>query len=174
MLLGILGGLDRLALAGFARCRVIDLADVVGLEGKRLALHAVSRERLGLDLAFNDGRHPGLENGGELRQRPQNLNLEPIGIRVLGAATVFPCSRRSSPSGSIKGDVKKKHSSSSARRGYFSDIQPPSADARILAEARLGRTDFAGGCGIINCCVPSRGLIAPSSSVLAIANHGSI
>jgi hypothetical protein len=78
------------------------------------------------------------------------------------------------PSGSIKGDVKKKHSSSSARRGYFSDIQPPSADARILAEARLGRTDFAGGCGIINCCVPSRGLIAPSSSVLAIANHGSI
>ena len=55
-----------------------------------------------------------------------------------------------SPSGSIKGDVKKKHSSSSARREYFSDIQPPSADARILAGARLGRTDFAGGCGIMN------------------------
>ena len=88
----------------------------------------------------------------------------------------YPSPRASTdrPSGSIKGDVKKKHSSSSARRGYFSDIQPPSADARILAEARLGRTDFAGGCGIINCCVPSRGLIAPSSSVLAIANHGSI
>jgi hypothetical protein len=34
--------------------------------------------------------------------------------------------------------------------GYFSDIQPPSADARILAEARLGQTDFAGGCGIMN------------------------
>ena len=58
--------------------------------------------------------------------------------------------RHSSPSGSIKGDVKKKHPSSSARRGYFSDIQPPSADARILAGARLGRTDFAGGCGIMN------------------------
>ena len=57
---------------------------------------------------------------------------------------------RTCPSGSIKGDVKKKHSSSSARRGYFSDIQPPSADARILAEARLGRTDFAGDCGIMN------------------------
>jgi hypothetical protein len=52
--------------------------------------------------------------------------------------------------GFYKGDVKKKHSSSSARRGYFSDIQPPSADARILAGARLGRTDFAGGCGIMN------------------------
>ena len=58
--------------------------------------------------------------------------------------------RCSSPSGSIKGDVKKKHSSSSAWRGYFSDIQPPSADARILAGARPGRTDFAGGCGIMN------------------------
>ena len=58
--------------------------------------------------------------------------------------------RYSSPSGSIKGDVKKKHSSSSARRGCFSDIQPPSTDARILAEAQLGRTDFAGGCGIMN------------------------
>jgi hypothetical protein len=34
--------------------------------------------------------------------------------------------------------------------GYFSDIQLPSADARILAEARLGQTDFAGGRGIMN------------------------
>jgi hypothetical protein len=57
---------------------------------------------------------------------------------------------RRCPSGSIKGDVKKKHSSSSTRRGCFSDIQPPSAHARILAEAQLGRTDFAGGCGVMN------------------------
>ena len=99
MLLGLLGGLGRLALAGFVRCRVVDLADVVGLDRKSLVLHAVSRVRLGLDLAFNDDRRPGLEGGGELRQRPPNLNLEPIGILVLGAATVFPCARRSSPSG---------------------------------------------------------------------------
>ena len=65
MLLGFLGGLGRLALAGFIRCRVVDLSDVVGL-----------------DLAFNDHRHPGLEGGGELRQRPPNLNLEPIGVLV--------------------------------------------------------------------------------------------
>jgi hypothetical protein len=49
-----------------------------------------------------------------------------------------------------KRGCQEKHPSSSARRGYFSDIQPPSADARILAEARLGRTDFAGDCGIMN------------------------
>jgi hypothetical protein len=79
MLLGLLGGLDRLALAGFGRCRIVDLADVVGLDRERLVFHAVSRVRLRLDLAFNDGRRPGLERGGELRQRPLNLNLEPIG-----------------------------------------------------------------------------------------------
>jgi hypothetical protein len=28
-------------------------------------LHAFSRVRLGLDLAFNDHRRPGLESGGE-------------------------------------------------------------------------------------------------------------
>jgi hypothetical protein len=38
--------------------------------------------RLGLDLAFNDDRRPGLESGGELCQRPPNLNLEPIGVLV--------------------------------------------------------------------------------------------
>ena len=53
-------------------------------------LHAVSRVRLGLDLAFNDDRRPGLEGGGELRQRPPDLNLEPIGALVLGAVLVFP------------------------------------------------------------------------------------
>ena len=53
-------------------------------------LHAVSRVRLGLDLAFNDDRRPGLECGGELRQRPPNLNLEPIGVLVLGTVLVFP------------------------------------------------------------------------------------
>ena len=53
-------------------------------------LHAVSRVRLRLDLAFNDDRHPGLEGGGELRQWPPNLNLEPICILVLGAVLVFP------------------------------------------------------------------------------------
>jgi len=52
MLLGFLGGLGRLALAGFARCRVVDLADVVGLDRERLVLYAVSRVRLGLDLAW--------------------------------------------------------------------------------------------------------------------------
>jgi len=91
MLLGFLvGGLGRLALAGFNRCRVVDLANVVGLDRKRLVLHAVSRIRLGLDLAFNDDRHPGLEGGGKLRQRSPNLNLEPIGVLVLGAVLVFP------------------------------------------------------------------------------------
>src|ERR1039457_3327915 len=87
MLLRLLG---RLALAGFVRCRVVDLADVVGLDQKRLVLHTVSRVRLGLDLAFNDHRHPGLEGCGKLRQRPPNLNLEPIGVLVLGAVLVFP------------------------------------------------------------------------------------
>jgi hypothetical protein len=65
MLLGLLGGLDRLTLAGFVRCRVVDLANVVGLDRERLVLHAFSRVRLGLDLAFNDHRRPGLESGGE-------------------------------------------------------------------------------------------------------------
>ena len=64
MLLGLLlGGLGRLALAGFIRCRVVDLADVVGLDRERLVLNAVRRVRLGLDLAFNDDRRPGLERG---------------------------------------------------------------------------------------------------------------
>jgi len=45
------------------------------------------------------GRKTGRFAGGELRQRPPNLNLELIGILVLHAATVFPCARRSSPSG---------------------------------------------------------------------------
>jgi len=99
LLLALLDGLGRLVLAGFARCRVVDLAKVVGLDRKRLVLQAVSRVRLGLDLAFNNYQLPSLEGGGGLRQRPPNLNLEPIGILVLGAATVFPCARRSSPSG---------------------------------------------------------------------------
>jgi len=91
MLLGfLLGRLGRIAFAGFVRRRVVDLADVVGLDRKRLVLHAVSRVRLGLDLAFNNDRRPGLESGGELRQRPPNLNLEPIGVLVLGAVLVFP------------------------------------------------------------------------------------
>ena len=68
MLLGLLGGLGRFALAGFVRCRVVDLADIVGLDRESLVLHAVSRVRVGLDLAFNDDRRPGLESGGELRQ----------------------------------------------------------------------------------------------------------
>ena len=72
MLLGLLGGLGRFARAGFARCRVVDLADVVSFDRKGLVLHAVSRVGLGLDLAFNDDRRPGLEGGGELRQRPSN------------------------------------------------------------------------------------------------------
>src|ERR1035437_6072719 len=74
MLLGFLGGLGRRALAGFDRCRVVDLADVVGLDRESLVLHAVSRVRLGLDLAFNDDRRSGLEGGGHLRQRSPNLN----------------------------------------------------------------------------------------------------
>ena len=82
MLLGFLGGLGRVALAGFARYRVVDLADIVSLVRERLVLHAISRVRLGLDLAFNDHRRPGLEGGGELRQRAPNLNLEPIGVLV--------------------------------------------------------------------------------------------
>src|ERR1035437_7334895 len=90
VLFGVLGGLRRLGIAGFARCRVVDLADVVGLDRESLVLHAVNRVRLGLNLAFNDDRRPGLERGGELRQRPPNLNLEPIGILVLGAVLVFP------------------------------------------------------------------------------------
>ena len=93
MLLGFLGGLGRLALAGFARCRIVDLADVVGLDRESLVLHAVSRVRLGLDLAFNDDRRPGFEGGGELRQRPPNLNLEPISVLVLGTVLVFPLVR---------------------------------------------------------------------------------
>ena len=66
MLLGLLlGGLGRLAIAGFVRCRVVDLANVVGLDRKRLVLHAVSRVRLGLDLAFNDDQR--LPLAGRLR-----------------------------------------------------------------------------------------------------------
>jgi hypothetical protein len=52
-------------------------------------LHAVSRVRLGLDLAFNDDRRPGLEGGGELRQRSPNLNLEPIGVLMLRAVLLW-------------------------------------------------------------------------------------
>ena len=71
LLLGFLGGLGRLAVAGFVRCRVVDPADVVGLDREGLVFYAVSRVRLGFDLAFNDDWRPGLEGGGELRQRPQ-------------------------------------------------------------------------------------------------------
>jgi len=46
-LLGLLGGLNRLALAGFDRCRVVDLADVVGLDRERLVLHAVTESASG-------------------------------------------------------------------------------------------------------------------------------
>jgi len=99
MLLGFLGGLGGLVIVGLVRCRVVDLANAVGLDRKRLVLHTISRVRLGLDPAFNDDRRPGLEGCGELHQRSPNLNLEPIGVLVLGAATVFSCARRSSPSG---------------------------------------------------------------------------
>jgi len=67
VLLGFPGGLGRLALAGFVRCGVVDLADVVGLDRESVVLYAVSRVRLGLDLGFNDNRRPSLEGGGELR-----------------------------------------------------------------------------------------------------------
>ena len=87
------GGLGRLALAGFARCRVVDLADVVGLDRESLVFHAVCRVGLRLDLAFDDDRRPSLEGGGELRQRPPNLNLEPIGVLVLGAVLCVPTGR---------------------------------------------------------------------------------
>ena len=70
--------------------RVVDLADVVGLDRELLVLYAVSRERLWLDLAFNNDRRPGLEGGGDLRQWPPILNLEPIGVLVLGAVLAFP------------------------------------------------------------------------------------
>jgi hypothetical protein len=99
VLLGLLGGLGSLVLAGFGRDRVVDLADVVGLDRKRLVLYAVSHVRLGLDLAVNNHQRPSLDGGGGLRERSPNLNLEPIGVLVLGVATVFPCARRSSPSG---------------------------------------------------------------------------
>ena len=56
MLLGLLGGFGRLALDGFVRCRVVDLADVVCLDRKSLVLHPVRCVRLRLDLAFNDDR----------------------------------------------------------------------------------------------------------------------
>ena len=42
MLLGLLGGLGRLALAGFVHRRIVDLADVVGFDRERLVLHAVA------------------------------------------------------------------------------------------------------------------------------------
>ena len=89
-LLSFLGGFGRVAFAGFVRCRIVDLADVVGLDRKGLVLNAVSRVCLGLDLAFSDNRRPGLKSSGELRQRTPNLNLEPIGVLVLGAVLVFP------------------------------------------------------------------------------------
>jgi len=64
-------GLGRLAGGGFARCRVVDLAYVVGLDRKRLVLHAVSRVRLGLDLAFNDDRRPALRVAANFAKGPQ-------------------------------------------------------------------------------------------------------
>ncbi len=77
----------------------ISSATISSADRERLVFHAISRVRLGLHLAFDDNRRPGLEGGSELRQQPPNLNLEPIGVLVLGAVTVFPCVRRSSPSG---------------------------------------------------------------------------
>ena len=71
LLLALLGGLGRLAGARLVRCRVVDLADVVGLDRKRLVLHAVSRVRPSLDLAFNNYQRPSLEGGGGLRERSQ-------------------------------------------------------------------------------------------------------
>jgi hypothetical protein len=41
MLLGLFGGLGRRALAGYVRCRVVDLADGFGLDRKSLVLSAV-------------------------------------------------------------------------------------------------------------------------------------
>ena len=69
MLLGLLGGLGRVAIAGFVRRRVVDLADIVALDRESLTLDAVSRIRLGLDFAFNDRRRPTLKGGGEFHQR---------------------------------------------------------------------------------------------------------
>ena len=59
MLLALLRGLGRGAV--FFRLRVVDPADVVGLDRESLVFHVVCRVGLRLDLAFNDDRRSGLE-----------------------------------------------------------------------------------------------------------------
>jgi hypothetical protein len=56
----------------------------------------------------------------------------------------------------------------------FSDIQPPIGSCTNPGRGEAGRADFAGDLRSHELMRSSRGLIAPLSSVLAIANHGSI
>jgi len=66
VLLALLRGLGRCAGAVFFRFRVVDLADVAGLDRESLVFHAVCRVGLRLDLAFNDDGRSALEVGSDL------------------------------------------------------------------------------------------------------------
>lgn len=79
MLLGFPGGLGHLnSLASFEV--EVDLADLFRLDRESLVLHAVSRLRHGLNLAFIVRFHSAFEPGSGRRQRFQNLKLERIGV----------------------------------------------------------------------------------------------
>jgi CubicO group peptidase (beta-lactamase class C family) len=58
-----------------------------------------------------------------------------VGLAVWDAIDRFQTLATAALAGSIKGDVKRKHFSSTARRGNFSDIQPPLAAAILFAGA---------------------------------------
>jgi hypothetical protein len=58
--------------------------------------------------------------------------------------------------------------------GMFFRHPAPIRSCTNPGRGAVGRTDFAGGMQSHELMRSSRGLIAPSSSVLAIANHGSI
>jgi hypothetical protein len=62
----------------------------------------------------------------------------------------------------------------SREEGIFFGHPAQLAAPRTLSGARLASPNASDICGIMFLCVLSRGLIAPLSSVMAIANHGSI
>ena len=71
VLLALSRGLGRGAGAVFFRFRVVDLADVVGLDRESLVFHAVCRVGLRLDLALNDDRRSGLRWAAIFTNGPQ-------------------------------------------------------------------------------------------------------
>jgi hypothetical protein len=99
----------------------------------------------------------------------------PSEITLLAEADPHFAKRKTfKPVGFYKRGCQVKTLLLSREEGIFFGHPAQLAAPRTLSGARLASPNASDICGIMFLCVLSRGLIAPLSSVMAIANHGSI